>query len=101
MIYLSFVNFIFHQLLITYNLITLNNLDIKVSALPSAPHVRLPNRLFPCVSSRTQPKRSTKVEKKKAMCHLERARPKNVRLFTEEKSGGEVKKDILIDFRRT
>ena len=88
MIYLSFVNFIFHQLLITYNLITLNNLDIKVSALPSAPHVRLPNRLFPCVSSRTQPKRSTKVEKKKP-CAILRGRAQKTCVYSPKKKVAE------------
>ena len=87
MIYLSFVNFIFHQLLITYNLITLNNLDIKVSALPSAPHVRLPNRLFPCVSSRTHPKRSTKVEKKP--CAILRGRAQKTCVYSPKKKVAE------------
>ena len=51
---------------------------------------------------RTPPKSSKKVEKLKAMCDLERARPKNVRPFTLGKSGGGVQKtDKLIDFRRT
>ena len=32
--------------------------------------------------------------RKKAMCHLERARPKKVRPFIQEKSGGGVQKKI-------
>ena len=52
LIYLSFVKLYFSS---NFNYVQFNhiNLDIKVPALPSAPHVRLPNR--PCVSSRTHP----------------------------------------------
>ena len=73
---------------------TLNNLDVKVSALPSARHVRLPaNRYFHAfLQERIQ--NEVQRSEKKAMCHLERARPKNVRLFIQEKSGGEVQKKI-------
>ena len=55
MIYLSFVKLYFSS---TFNYVQFSDikLDIKVPVLPSSPHV-------PCVSSRTHPKRSKKVEK--------------------------------------
>ena len=71
---------------------TLNNLDIKVSVLPLEPYVRLPvNRYFHAFLQERIQNEVEKVEKK-AMCHLERARPKSVRPFTQEKSGGGVEK---------
>ena len=56
----------------TFNYVQLNyNFpDINVCSLHSALHFRLP-----CVSSRTHPKNSTNVVKKR-LCDLERARPK-------------------------
>ena len=70
----------------------LNNLDIKVSALPSAPHVRLPaNRYFHAfLQERFQ--NEVQRSKKKAMCHLERARPKNERHSPKKNVAEESKK---------
>ena len=89
MIYLSFVNLYFSS---AFNYIQFNDikLDVKVPSLPSASLVRLPNRqghAFLQERLKNAVKRS-----KKAMCDLERARPKNVRPSTLEKSGGGVKK---------
>ena len=53
-----FLNFIFHQILIWH--LQCNYKSIT-SSLHSALHFRLPH--VPCVSSRTRPKRSAKVEK--------------------------------------
>ena len=82
MIYLSFVKLYFS---LTFNYVQFNqiNIDVKVPALPPARHARLPNR---------QCHAFLQERLKKAMCDLERARPKNVRPFTLEKSGGGVKK---------
>ena len=60
----------------TFNYVQFNHikLDIKVPVLPLAPHVRLPNRqchAFLQERIQTAVKRS-----KKAICDLERARPK-------------------------
>ena len=61
-----------------YNSITLTRLDIKVPAIPSAAHVRPPNRqCYAFLQERIQ--NTVKRLKKKAMRDLERARPKNVR----------------------
>ena len=62
-----------------FNYVQFNNinLDTKVPAIPSAAH-DFRKQAVPCVSSRTHPNRSKKVEKK-AMCDLDRVRPKNVR----------------------
>ena len=71
---------------------TLNNLDIKVSVLPLESYVRLPvNRYFHAFLQERIQNEVEKVEKK-AMCHLERARPKSVRPFTQEKRCGGVEK---------
>ena len=99
MIYLSFVKLYFSS---TFNYIQFNHikLDVRVPVLPSAPHVRLPNRQ--CHAFLQERIQNAVKRSKKAMCDLERARPKNVRPFTLEKSGGEVQKTgKLVDFRRT
>ena len=75
---------------------TLNNLDIKVSALPSAPQVRLPANRFLLAFLQERIQNEVQRSQKKAMCHLERARPKNVHPFTQEKSGGGVQKKIYL-----
>ena len=89
MIYLSFVKLYFSS---TFNYVQFNHikLDIKVPVLPLAPHVRLPNRQ--CHAFLQERIQNAVKRSKKAMCDLERARPKNVRPFTLEKSGGGVKK---------
>ena len=99
MIYLSIVNLYFSS---AFNYIQFNDikLDVKVPSLPSASLVRLPNR--PCHAFLQERLKNAVKRSKKAMCDLERARPKNVRPFTLEKSGGEVQKTgKLVDFRRT
>ena len=70
---------------------TLNNLDIKVSGLLQ----HLTYNFQWIGSSMRVFKNASKTkykDRKKAMCHLERARPKNVRPFIQEKSGGRVQK---------
>ena len=98
MIYLSFVKLYFSS---TFNYVQFNHikLDIKVPVLPLAPHVRLPNRQ--CHAFLQERIQNAVKRSKKAMCDLERARPKNVRSFFLEKSGGEVQKRKLVDFRST
>ena len=89
MIYLSFVKLYFSS---TFNYLQFNHikLDVKVLVLPSAPHVRLPNRQ--CYAFLQERLQNAVKKFEKAMCDLERARPKNVRTFTLERSGGGVKK---------
>ena len=89
MIYPSFVKLYFSS---TLNYVQFNqiNLDVKVPALPSARHARLPNRQ--CHAFLQERLKNAVKRSKKAMCDLERARPKNVRPFTLEKSGGGLKK---------
>ena len=89
MIYLSFVNLYFSS---AFNYIQFNDikLDFKVPSLPSASLVRLPNRQ--CHAFLQERLKNAVKRSKKAMCDLERARPKNVRPFTLEKSGEGVKK---------
>ena len=97
MIYLAFVKLYFSS---TFNYVQFNHiiLDVKDPVLPSAPHVRPPNRQ--CHAFLQERLQNAVKRSKKAMCDLERARPKNVRPFILEKSGGEVqKKDKLVDFR--
>ena len=70
---------------------TLNNLDIKASAFLQ----HLTYDFWRIGSSMRFFKNASKKKvEKKAMCHLERARPKSVRPFTQEKSGGGVQKKI-------
>ena len=82
MIYLSFVKLYFSS---TFNYVQFNHikLDIKVPVLPLAPHVRLPNRQ--CHAFLQERIQNAVKRSKKAMCDLERARPKNVRSFFLEK----------------
>ena len=89
MIYLSFVNLYFSS---AFNYIQFNDIkrDVRVPSLPSASLVRLPNRQ--CHAFLQERLKNAVKRSKKAMCNLERARPKNVRPFTLEKSGGGVKK---------
>ena len=71
---------------------TLNNLDIKVSALPSAPHVRLPaNRYFDAF---LQERFQNEVQRSKKKSHVSswEGAPKERASFTQEKSGGGVQK---------
>ena len=78
---------------------TLNNLDIKVSGFLQ----HLTYNFQWIGSSMRFFKNASKTKykgRKKAMCHLERARPKKVRPFTQKKGAEESKKDKLIDFRR-
>ena len=72
---------------------TLNNLDIKVSGFLQ----HLTHNFQWIGSSMRFFKNASKTKykgRKKGMCHLERARPKNVRPFIQEKSGGRVQKKI-------
>ena len=72
MIYLSFVKLYFSS---TFNYVQFNyiNLNINVSALPSAPHVRLQNRQCHAFLQ----ERIQKAVQWLKNSHLERARPKN------------------------
>ena len=73
MIYLSFVKLYFSS---TFNYVQFNHikLDIEVPVLPSAPHVRLPNRQ--CYAFLQERIQNAVKRSKKPMCDLERARPK-------------------------
>ena len=94
MINLSFVKLYFSS---TFNYVQFNQInldDVKVPALPSARHARLPNRQ--CHAFLQERLQNAVKRSKKAMCDLGRARPKNVRLFTLEKSGRGVQKKIIL-----
>ena len=81
---------------------TLNNLDIKVSALPSAPHVRLPaNRYFHAfLQERFQ--NEVQRSKKKKPCVILRGRAQKTSVIHPRKKWRRSpKEDKFIDFRRT
>ena len=95
MIDLSFVKLNFSS---NFNYVQFNqiNRDIKVPAISSAPHIRLPNRqCHAFLQGRIQ--NAVKRLKKKAMRDFKRARPKNVR----RKWRRSPKKINLLQFRRT
>ena len=89
MIYLSFVKLYFSS---TFNYVQFSHikLDIKVPVLPSAPQVRLPyGQCHAFLQERIQ---NAVKRSKKAMCDLERARPKKRASILCRKSGGRVQK---------
>ena len=88
-------NFIFHQISsITYNSIILTLISKFLQFLQNLTY-DLPNRQCRAfLQGRIQ--NAVKWSGKKAMCNLERARPKILRPFTREESGGGVQNDKLI-----
>ena len=95
------LNFIFHQLLIKYNSMTLNNLDIKVSALPSAPHVRLPANRYFLAFLQERIQNEVQRSKKSHVPSWEGAPKKRASIHSRKKWRKSPKKDKLIDFRCT
>ena len=101
MIYLSFVKLYFSS---TFNYVQFNHikLDVKVPVLPSAPHVRLPNRqCHAFLQERLQ--NAVKRSKNWKPCAISRGRAQKmcVHSLLKKRGGGVQKTDKLIDFRRT
>ena len=87
-----FLNFIFHQLLITYNSIT--NFYFAFSS-PSDFQVGGAMRFFKNASKKSNPR-----ARKKSVCDLGRARPKRCVATHSRKNGGRVQKSKNNDDRR-
>ena len=100
MIYLSFVKLYFSS---TFNYVQFNHikLDVRVPVLPSAPHVRLPNRqCHAFLQERLQ--NAVKRSKNWKPCAISRGRAQKMCVHSLlKKVAEESKKDKLIDFRRT
>ena len=98
MIYLSFVKLYFSS---TFNYVQFNqiNIDVKVPALPSARHARLPNRQCHAF---LQERLKNAVKGSKKPCAILRGRAQKMCVHSLlKKVAEESKKDKLIDFRRT
>ena len=99
MIYLSFAKLYFSS---TFNYVQFNhiNLDIKVSALPSALHVRLPNRQ--CHAFLQERIQNAVRKGRKKPCAILKGRAQKMCVHSPKKKvAEESKKDKLVDFRRT
>ena len=95
MIYLSFVKLYFSS---TFNYVQFNyiNLNINVSALPSAPHVRLQNRQCHAFLQ----ERIQNAVQWSEKSHLERARPKKYEsIHPSQKVAEESQKNKFINFQ--